>query len=928
MMIFRQADRHSLLQGLLCLVLLGGTLSTSIAQPVGPDLRVLDQLPMALLPVDLRIQSGEIIDDNPLVVWGTTRALNGETAAALAVANGEGEMRYLTEPPAAPFGHVDVLKATDRFLVVWNDRRPDEPGIYARYLGRDGTPLSGEFRLISGGTMTALPLAFDNAGGTTIIWQGRIGEGEEGVYSVRVGHDGLIREEARYHSPGAIARSESFRRDAGGYFVRTESGPLVVNNAGEVLRSTIPADRFLRPFFFDGPTGMITTDHEGYLVRYDPIDASEPVWRDSGATGYYPGRDSLGFYLTTFRNDKIPQVFLTILIRTDTYVRDHEGGEIDLVRVDTVASVSYHNDPTPAIWVTERETNTIADGLTYYRFRWNCEWHPIASGRTYKSSNVHTIYLDSRLDRRIEPRHALRQPNTERLSFTTNSSVRLLRPDGSLLLAASAPIAAEITEWSASRPVLRRVGGTLLVGGVAEPDVFFGGALAPASLEIARPFDFVSSSYAQTYSYSDAWNAGGMGGTTSRQSSHEDQGQTITSNYTTFYWHTITPDGWKLTELYEGYVGGPVSFPTPVDPLMRYDPESDRIYAITTYRPPVRQSHYYYDFSRLVTLTDRLEIEESFRVDPQVTTVDFVPMDTHSLLHFRAVDSGSIIGREAVWNERQPSKTAIDQVAAGSDHVVRQRLFGERFIRLATLSEENRVAVDLFDLQGAPVAGILLPLDNATSRPAVAQSADDSTVIIVTPGRSGPLAYLLGPDLGPVITGVEEVVGPYRLSDEGVEVTRLNVMLIGDTIYGLWQDERRGVPDLYMNAVALPGGRYVESDPELYDYWEQYRDRDPEVTEQLTPAERQDIFGFAIYGVTPNPTHGDITMRIGAATTLGAYLEIFDAAGKRLYRGVLDLRVDLHDYRVPEEFGESGVYTVRISSPEYREEVRVVYLGQ
>ncbi len=929
MLPFATPDRHHTYSGLLRLFLLCiGAVSATYAQPIGPDVRLLDRLPMTVLPEELRIQAGGVIDEYALLVWGTLRTSGDGAVPALAVAVREGEERYLTGPPAEPFGHVAVLNATDRFLVIWNDRRPDAPGLYGQYVAIDGGSLTDEFLVIPDGEMTAPPIGYDTAGVTTLLWQGRVGGGEEGIFSVRTGHDGVLREDFRFVVSGALLHEESFLRDAGGYFVRTEEGPLLVTPGGQIVQSTIPSGRFSRPFFLDGPTGMITTDHEGYLVRYDPVDAPDPEWRATGATGYYPGRDSLGFYVTGLTTDKIPQAFLTVMIKVDTYLRDHEGEDLDLVRRDTVSTIGYTNDLSPTIWKTEEVVRTAGDGLTYYRFRWHCRWHPVASGRTYETSSLRTIYFDSRTDRDVEPRQALRRLEVKRREFTITSAAELIASDGGTLLYASMPIAPRVADWSSNRPVLRRTEGSLVAGAVAEEGVFFGGVLAPNSLEISTPFRFITHSDARTFSYAEGWNAGGLVGTVSRQSSSVDHGTTINSDYTSFFWWSLDRDGWKRLELYEGFVGGPVSFPTPVAPLLRYDPNDNQFFAIATYLPPVRESRYYYNFMRLVSMTDALEIEESITFKPQVKTFDFVPLDAYSLLHFRAVDSGSIMGRGWEWNDRIPKRTIVDPLSSDAGDVVRQRLFGDRYIRLATQPERDKLAVDIFSLDGVPLVGILLPLDGSSGRSVVAQSAEDSTLVIVTQGSSGPLAYLLGPDLTPVITSVEEVVGPYRLSDDRRNVSQINVMIIGDTIYGLWTDERRGIPDVYMNAVALPAGRYVESDPETYDYWEQYRTGDPEVIGQLTPEQRQDIFGFAIQGVTPNPTYGEVTLRIGAAYSLGAYLEIFDAAGKRLYYGLLDLHPDLHDYRVPDEFGETGIYTVRVSSPEYADEVRVIYIGQ
>lgn len=110
------------------------------------DVRLTPTIPTSIpqLLNESMIQGAARIDSTVLVVWGST-VLEGDSAVPVLVMQRVrsgltlDQPRVLSAPSARPGDWVQVVPVAGRFLVVWNDRRSNAPGIYTRTVDVDGS---------------------------------------------------------------------------------------------------------------------------------------------------------------------------------------------------------------------------------------------------------------------------------------------------------------------------------------------------------------------------------------------------------------------------------------------------------------------------------------------------------------------------------------------------------------------------------------------------------------------------------------------------------------------------------------------------------------------------------------------------------------------------------------------------------------------
>lgn len=210
------------------------------------------------MPADAAIQGGGSIEGTTLAVWGTgARASDGVMVPALhlqIVRNGSpvGAPRILHSSKARPNRFVTVVPAASAFVVVWNDRRHNDPGIYARRFDRDGNALGDETRIGEGAILPNGPLSFRALGvparGQTLVWSDDR-KSAPGIYAITLDADGLFTSSERYL--GATFRSIDRETPDPILVLQVDKRGYVIHDDGRIDTRIIPTANLTSPFAID-----------------------------------------------------------------------------------------------------------------------------------------------------------------------------------------------------------------------------------------------------------------------------------------------------------------------------------------------------------------------------------------------------------------------------------------------------------------------------------------------------------------------------------------------------------------------------------------------------------------------------------------------------------------------------------------------------
>ncbi len=279
------------------------------AQPA--DVRISPMDPAVhLLRDDALFQSGASLGGVALVAWGTSVPVAGPDSlrneVLVQVVRGGRAVGMPTQAhdsDARPFGVAGVVALADRFLVLWNDRRPDARGVHARAFDTSGVAIGPDMLLAAGGALradSALWLVPDSSG-LLLVWADTSGR----YYRVPVLPDG---------GPGASV-TEIVQADfndtlfydelPGARFVRSPGASRFIHADGTVDARPV-ADRFLTlPHFVDPDTSIAVLDTVAgkrvlryYRSVFDTVAVRERVLPVPGFIGgakiIIAGRDSAG----------------------------------------------------------------------------------------------------------------------------------------------------------------------------------------------------------------------------------------------------------------------------------------------------------------------------------------------------------------------------------------------------------------------------------------------------------------------------------------------------------------------------------------------------------------------------------------------------------------------------------------------------------
>lgn len=261
------------------------------------------------LPVEYRIESADGIGSRALVVFGTTRPLDGGRVAGelryqlLDGTDLVGPQRALTASPADPYIHVRVVSLASSYLVVWLDRRADAPGLYLRRFSSGGELIGNAVRI--GGGIAAhqtygrsVIVAGTPGGGRMLLWH-EIVDGRTRLTGLRVNPGGSL--ELPATEVGHILLQDlRFSALAGLTILRMDSSTVMIDRTGSIDVRPINEELLQGPYHLDADTSLLVVRGK-MLEKYASPFAAEPEWSvpvpalDSAADNtVMVGRDSVG----------------------------------------------------------------------------------------------------------------------------------------------------------------------------------------------------------------------------------------------------------------------------------------------------------------------------------------------------------------------------------------------------------------------------------------------------------------------------------------------------------------------------------------------------------------------------------------------------------------------------------------------------------
>jgi hypothetical protein len=245
------------------------------------DQRVSIEPTTTVLPEEIRIQAAASIGSNTLVVWGGNRAHGRDTAISNLQAQllrdtvVQGSPRQIHSDEARPFGYVSVVPFDDRYLVLWNDRRPEQSGVYMRWVDSDGSTMGSE-EIFSGALATATSIrVFRTSSHTLIFHTVPSGSQTAGLYLRRYLHDGSAAGAEELIAQGTGIGVERLAGFEDLFVVRSGSSIRVFSDIGGFESRTVPAGRFDRPWYL-GTDSLFVTLVDTTLHYYTSLFAPTP----------------------------------------------------------------------------------------------------------------------------------------------------------------------------------------------------------------------------------------------------------------------------------------------------------------------------------------------------------------------------------------------------------------------------------------------------------------------------------------------------------------------------------------------------------------------------------------------------------------------------------------------------------------------------
>jgi hypothetical protein len=873
--------------------------------------------PTHRLPADALIQSAATTGTATIAAWGTTvpapdGGLANRIVTRVVAGSGISEEGVITDSASRPYRFVQAIAMRRAFLILWNDRRSDAPGLYARRVGLDGAPLGDAVRLDSG---EAVP---DSTGALIAL---------------------------DYGARGRLLLAQLARQGGGLFALRFDDAANLVGSPrrlGDVLRGALTFARLPGLILLNVAGGdplMLRSDgtFDPRPIRHDLLDA--PYYLTSDTTLLRLTGDTAQFFVSIF--DSLPSRIVKVPA-LDTAIANSALVALDVAGVPEIFFAVLRIVPghlymtgyrIPLMWdgasaaavplFTHHQENGYADinanlyfltSLTGSSFTMGCDntglvtlaWEtteyvrlspqPTTTGTTSISLDAGGGYTygGAGYDGSCIQREGLL---VVRLADTTRSSIGLFAHGDTVVLAT--PSAPRVIDLPEQLPVLGLHNGQLLGawkrrGAVestvlAEWDAGSGGIAHTLDSVITGPYAErpKDRTYQGTMHLSDLYLGGSplagingaLGFPFNNMSADIETIWTSEASYhsTLIFGGSSTlylPDtsGWRSALT---FTDGAIDFYYARGIcheiyLLGYDPNRDEYLVAAddfiTQMPPGRRDRVIRGMTASGT---------NWSLDTLAANVSegaFVPVDQRVVLR---------IANDVAIRIRNGGKLDTFQLPHPYRAASYMRLLGPRFLRWYLGDSLNtELHLDLFDLDCNLLASQRITMPLATDRVTLVQSRYDSAIAVVRADSTGVYATLLDGDLA--IAKSDLPISATHTSD-GMPSAAFN----HDTLFAVWSDTRNGGHDIYGNVLTNARRASVGDD----------RDR----------AARSAIAAR----VVPSPATSGAMLELADASEGQIAIEILDLRGALVRRQTCVAAVAGGGYQLDLDGIPSGLYLVR-----------------
>ena len=138
------------------------------------------------LPKSIQIEAVAQGDQVPaLVAWGSTLLDDNDSLRPVLyvqAVNDTGPLKsptLITDSKSVPANLVRVIPLNNMYLVLWNDAREDQPGLYGQYVTVGGTPIGQVAEMFGAGEVTGIRVIRNDDGSILLVWNAQVSGPEQ-----------------------------------------------------------------------------------------------------------------------------------------------------------------------------------------------------------------------------------------------------------------------------------------------------------------------------------------------------------------------------------------------------------------------------------------------------------------------------------------------------------------------------------------------------------------------------------------------------------------------------------------------------------------------------------------------------------------------------------------------------------------------------
>lgn len=862
------------------------------------------------VPAEIRIQSSGTIDTTTLVVWGSTvRDADSSVRNVLVYQMVKGttpvdSARVMTESFERPYGLVRVIAMRDRFLVLWNDKRPTQSGLYRRVINKSGILLDSESRRIDTIAVSSVELYGSLSSGNAAIGWNDAGKTLSRLRRIDTAGE-LSGPMIRFQStivgswpmPGVLSGSVVQMKDGSGIIAGSDRRP-----SERIIASGVLLDQLvIEP---DSTVWLLAGMSARHIRRLWDISELErysfnPLSGSTGSLGNHyflskVGADTFAVHYLTYRDSMVAdftdEIMYGDVVRLHSILFTARG---EWIRHDSIDDVNgtwwdYLKGSNP-VTVRKRYVGASLQGSCRGTRAAEYVWEYVSKqdDRAYADTfrQPITYYVDLLTGRVTKKaRESCTFTVAENVMRETEESIRLHFPRTSISLRHSA--AKQVSPAAVRMVAVQSRGDSITlaydqVTVAAIPYALSAYAVtAPSTGEIEwRSTQSVGAlykfgephlkvhRYEKLEKYSAVWSFGHdiLAGIWQRREDSWDR-------YYTWDYPSYTS---TKIDLFSSGSSGLRALPFPSDDLLIYshqygplrklvdvawNPNTDQIMVV------VNQDYKKWD---VIAIDARDSV--TWTIHPLLPDLQFIIPGNGDTALYAVGDSLFAYRGEALLR----SMPLVDYHSRARYH----RLFGDRFLRYG-IFDSAHLSLQIFDLEGGLHVDTAIDGFKHTDSLFVLVGMGDSAITLLRGNASGIEARFFSQDLVPagdrVLITAKPIAG------------HLCATIARDTCYIFWIGPSNGATDVFGSAIAMP------PIPDLFNALgatDSPNVEEPPIVEENPPPGAQALISLitpytdiVILTPIPNPAQESIELRIRLTQPWPVTITLADESGRIVLR--------------------------------------------